>query len=476
MSDFYYLLRHRCPYLASRLYENLDEPCFLSEYADMFTMHQCKPVTSCKPKDVYHKSPKEMEFLSTFRSDYVPHAVMPKKLQVLSKYEPSKEHMDLNTIYKQDYCPYCVRPCPSFKPLQSRIASKSKMDSKSTYKGDYQLWNTCKRQSMKPPNAYRPPTGKFDIKSTFQDHFQFWSPCRSRSCKPINVSLGSQVPFDSLTNYRVDYIPYTVQRIRLGEKEKYKPSDEPFDSLTTNKQDYKGLPGETTKSLKPIHGLVKWGIPFNHTSEFQDKYKVWPQPPPYEKKILTYTEPTGKMDLLSTTQCDYTPHMFQPKTNFKPVSQYQKHSDNFEAISIMKEDYKPWRGKKTTPLKPQAYRINSSGPFLDMTTVKHDYVPHPLQYTMSFKPANKAFISSAPMDDQTTHRTTYTVKPFQVCPFQKVADGHDYIKNDANGQRRYEFLPGKENHLSDFATVPKSARLFPPIDTFTSPTEVKAAA
>ncbi|XP_071982634.1 stabilizer of axonemal microtubules 1 isoform X2 [Engystomops pustulosus] len=435
---------HHCPRRASGLYDKHVKCNMISEYTDKYLAHHHQPKDSYKPKDVYQKSPIEMECVSTFRSDYVPHMAFHRKPKLCSKYETNKECMDMNTIYKQDYRPHPLRPSVAYRPHQYRQPCRDKMDVISTYQGDYQLWNFSKRPSMRRTNTYHPPKEKFDMKSTFQDHFHYLPIKSTPSCKPLQVYRGSVAPLNYTTNYRIDYVPYHIERIQIQKKEKYNPNQDPFDCLTTNHQDYKGLPGKAATSLKPRYCLTDSEIPFSSLTEFQDKYQIWSLSPRFKKKSLAYKKPSDKMDFISTTQNDYIPHILQPQLSCKPVQQYYKCSKYFEARSTMSQDFKPWQCKRASPIKPQLNLGLPVGSFEDTTTARHDYVPYPLSPIVSFKPVNKRCMPLTPMDAQTIYSLSYTPKPVQICPASyKNLPGYVYLKTDSLGHKQYKLQSEK---------------------------------
>ncbi|KAG9486649.1 hypothetical protein GDO78_006824, partial [Eleutherodactylus coqui] len=292
---------------------------------------------------------------------------------------------------------------------------------------------------MRPTTTYDPPKERFDVKSTFQDHFQFWPIRPTESCKPVHLYTESSAPLDYTTNYKKEYVPYHVERRPIRKKEKFKPNEEPFDCLTTNKQDYKGLPGEAAKSLPPRYCLTASDIAFSGLTEFQDKYQMWPLAPSLEKKSDPYKKPTDKMDFISTTHFDYRPHVLQPRISSKPVRQYRKCSKAFEGSSTIREDFRPWVCKKASPVRPQPNGGLPGGHFENTTTTRRDYVSHPLTHTRPFKPVNKLFMSLIPIDAQTTYNSSYTVKPIRVCPAsRRDLPGYEYLRTDSLGHKQYK--------------------------------------
>ncbi|XP_056375770.1 stabilizer of axonemal microtubules 1 isoform X2 [Hyla sarda] len=440
--------RYHCPHLASGIYGKPEKSILISEYTDKYPAHQYRPVGSYKPTDVYEKSSTEIECLSTFRADYVPHMVVPRKPRVCSKYEPNKEYMDMDTIYKQDYCPHLVRPPVAYRPLQCKQTCKDKMDLITTYQGDYQLWNFSKRESRRPANTYHPPKESFDMKSTFQDHFRFWPIRPTQSYKPVHLYTGSLPPVNYITNYKLEYVPYQIEKIRVHKKENYRPNEEPFDCLTTNMRDYKGLPGNAAKLIKPRYCLMDSDMPFSGMTEVQDKYQIWPIPPSLIKKTVTYKKPTDKMDFMSTTQYDFTPHVLQRQAPCKPGKKLRECSKAFEASSTMREDFKPWQCKKASPVLPQLNLDLPVGSFENTTTTRHDYVLYPLSQAMSFRTVDKTFHKDLP--------------------------GYVYLGMDSLGHMQNKLQSKKENK-SDFThttAVPLSAECFPPEKNFVSPSKM----
>ncbi|XP_069819594.1 stabilizer of axonemal microtubules 1 [Dendropsophus ebraccatus] len=321
---------------------------------------------------------------------------------------------------------------------------------------DYKLWNFSKRESIRPINAYYPPKEKFDINSTFQDHFQFWPTRPTQSYKPVHLYSGCLEPMNYITNYNIEYVPHQIEK-RVHKKENYRPSKDTFNCLATQRQDHKGLPEKAAKSLKPRYSLA--GRAFICLSEFQDKYQMWPLPPSFEKKSVPYQKPTDKMDVISTTQFDYTPHIPQRQASYKPVQQYQKGSKAFEASSTMKEDFKPWQCKKVSPIWQQSNLQLPIDSFETTTTTRHDYVLHPLMHTASFRPVNKASMSLMPIDSQTTYSTSYTVKPFPTCSTaHKDLPKYLYLGTDSLGRMPYKLQCEKETKpdISHTAAVPLS--------------------
>ncbi|XP_044135459.1 stabilizer of axonemal microtubules 1 [Bufo gargarizans] len=344
---------------------------------------------------------------------------------------------------------------------------------------DYQLLNFSKTKSHKPANTYHPPKERFDMKTTFQDHFQF-CPIRPRqSCKLEHLHTGCLPPIDFRTNYRIEYVPHHIEGIRIFKKEKYMPNEGPYDYLTTNRQDYKGLPGKEAKSLKPRYCFTGSDIPFSGLTEFQDKYQMWPLPPPLEKKSVIYKKPTDKINFISTSHYDYTPPILHPQVSYKPVWQYRRSSEAFEANSIMREDFKLWPCKKASLLRPQSNLGLPIGSFENTTTTRHDYLPHPPTHTKSFKPTEKRFRPLLPIDAQTIYSSSYTVKPFQICcTINNDLPKHINLEMDYLKPKQYRLQSEKGNKY-DFnraTAVPLSAECSSLDNRFTTPREKEAMA
>nr|XP_033817358.1 stabilizer of axonemal microtubules 1 [Geotrypetes seraphini] len=446
--------RHHCPFLPTRIYEKVHKPRNSSEYTENYQLyHNILPVVSCKPAEDYQKGPAHMDAKSTFRTDYVPHDVRARKPKKRAEYEPRTERMDLNSTYKLDYSPYGdVRPVSSFKPVQGRTMCPVMMDGLSTYRGDYKKWQEAKRESLKPRNVRESP-GLFDNTTTCHDDYQFRGIPVTKSFKPSNVARISTTPMEHESNYRKEYIPFRLERREVREKAQYKPSDIPFDTLTTHRKDFRGSQGEAAKLIRPCYFIPKRDVPFSDSTEFQDQYKAWPNLPAQPRKMAAYIPPEEKMDCLSTHARDFKEFKVKPRSPFIPLVSIKK-SAPFDNNSTMKEDYRFWQYNKPEMIKPKQQWLVPKDPFDDVTTFRRDYTEKPCPFTTSCKPPAPPPRSFIPLDAHSTYAISYTPKQIHKCPASyKDPPGYIYEETDSAGHKLYRYVSKQDSPRLESARV-----------------------
>ncbi|XP_061465482.1 stabilizer of axonemal microtubules 1 [Rhineura floridana] len=415
-----------------------EKPCLLSEYTDKYPLYSnAQPRESCKPITEYKKQPVPMEGISTTRRDYVPHEVSPIKQRPADQYVKSDANMDLLSTYRKDYNPYPITRVPPCVPQEQKYSSDEKMTAVPTYKADYVAWNQSKRDMIKPANTFRPSDDKFDHRTTNQDDYLYKGPVITKSYKPFRSPHITKIPLDSMTNYKLNYVVHPLPKHYVHEREPFKPSDIPFEGLTTHKQSYKGLAGQPAKSVKPPY--VRPDLDnFVGTTEFREKFLAWPTAPQFTRKREVYTPPKEKMDLQTTAQIHYGNPHGRPATSCKPLARIVDSTDPFNHSSTMKDDYKPWQYSRPKAIVPHQEITLPAVPMDTLTTFQTHYVPHPLPFTKSFRPRWPAARPHVPFTEETTYATSYTPKEVHICPASfKEPPGYLFDKIDEGGHRRF---------------------------------------
>ncbi|KFQ35369.1 Protein FAM154A, partial [Merops nubicus] len=372
------------------------------------------------------------------RRDYIAHEVLPQKLKPPETHVKSDESMDLTSTYKQDYNAYPISKVPPCLPCVVRHIPNTKMDTRTTYEDDYVLWNEPKTESIRPNNRFCPSEENFDHKTSAQDDYLYRGPVATQSCKPLTLAQKIKAPFENITSYRVNYVPHPLEKRYVHKNEKYKVSEVPFDGLTTHKVSYKGLAGKPAKTAKPEQLKLLHDLPFFSTTEFQEKYQAWPQPPIFTKKPDVYLPPLEKMDLHTTTQIDYKHPNGKPAKMCRSLVQFKKNTEPFNSTSIMKEDYKPWLCKRVRPIIHTPEMTFSKKPMDCLTTFQRHYVPHPLTVAKSYKPGWSGPEHHTPLDAKTIYATSYTPKGTVRClASYKNPPGYVFEGADADGHNLY---------------------------------------
>ncbi|NWR60280.1 SAXO1 protein, partial [Bucorvus abyssinicus] len=431
--------QHRCPHLPTRLCEDSEKPCMLSEYMEQYPLHSITvPGGSFKPKEAYKMVQIPMEGISTTKRDYITYEVLPQKFKPPEKHIKTDESMDLTSTYKQDYYSYPTSQVPPCLPYVTRHIPSAKMDIRTTYKDDYVPWNETKTQLIRPNNRFHPSEEKFDHRTIVQDYYRYRGPVATQGCKPPSLVQKTKAPFENITNYRVNYVPYPLQKSYVHKNEKYKVNEVPFDGLTTHKVSYKGLAGQPAKFAKPYQLKLLNDLPFSSTTEFQEKYLPWPRPPVFTKTPNIYLPPLEKMDLHTTTQIYYKHPNGKPAKMCRSLVQPKESNKPFNSSSIMKEDYKPWLCKRQKPIIHALEMTIPVKPMDCLTTSQTYYVPHPITVMKSCKPGWSGPKHHTLLDAKTIYATSYTPKGIVRClASYKDPPGYIFTGTDADGHHIY---------------------------------------
>ncbi|NWZ57854.1 SAXO1 protein, partial [Haliaeetus albicilla] len=433
---------HHCPHLPMRPYKKTEKPCMLSEYLKRYPLYSITvPRGSFKPKEAYKMAQIPMEGISTTKRDYIAHEVLPQKLKPPEKHDKS---MDLTSTYKQDYNSYPISQVPPCLPCVTRHIPSTKMDTRTAYEDDYVLWNEPKTELIRPNDRFHPSEEKFDHRTIVQDDYLYRGPVATQSCKPLNLVQKTEGPFETITNYRMNYVPHPLQKCYVHKNEKYKVNEVPFDGLTTHKVSYKGMVGEPARLAKPYQLKLLHDLPFSSTTEFQEEYQAWPWHPVFTKKPDVYLPPLEKMDLHTTTQVHYKHPNGKPAKMCQSLAHLKKITEPFNSSSIMKEDYKPWLCKRLKPIIHAPELTFPAKPMDCLTTFQTHYVPHPLTVVKSYKPGWSGPNHHTLLDAKTTYATSYTPKGLVRClASYKDPSGYVFEGADADGHKLY--LPASKS-------------------------------
>uniref|UniRef100_A0A8C0AT39 Stabilizer of axonemal microtubules 1 n=1 Tax=Buteo japonicus TaxID=224669 RepID=A0A8C0AT39_9AVES len=422
-----------------------EKPCMLTEYMEQYPLYSITvPRGSFKPKEAYKMAQIPMEGISTTKRDYIVHEVLPQKLKPPEKHDKSDKSMDLTSTYKQDYNSYPIFQVPPCLPCVTRHIPSTKMDTRTTYEDDYVLWNEPKTEPIRPNDRFHPSEEKFDHRTIVQDDYLYRGPVATQSCKPLNLVQKTEGPIETVTNYRMNYVPHPLQKCYVHKKEKYKVNEVPFDGLTTHKASYKGMVGEPAKLVKPYQLKLLPDLPFSSTTEFQEKYQAWPRHPVFTKKPDVYLPPLEKMDLHTTTQVHYKHPNGKPAKMCQSLAHLKKSTEPFNSSSVMKEDYKPWLCKRLKPVIHAPELTFPAKPMDCLTTFQTHYVPHPLTVVKSYKPGWSGPNHHTLLDAKTTYATSYTPKgPVRCLASYKDPPGYIFEGTDADGHKLY--LPASKS-------------------------------
>ncbi|XP_063268644.1 stabilizer of axonemal microtubules 2 isoform X2 [Prinia subflava] len=433
------VVRHRCCHRPTKFYDDGVNPSNKTEYLENYPGYgNVCPPESCKPKPEAHEDRGRMDGTTTFKSDYIPYEILERPFRPQEEYRPKSGKIDLGTIYRRDYSPHKVGPVTLVRPQERKHTSDAKVDTIPTYRDDYRLWKGERAESCKVERTYEPPSERFGNPSTFQDDYFPRQPNPAQSCKPCDTKLAAG-PFDANTIHRTAFVAHELKPMFVRPREEYKPSDQPFEDLTTHQRDFKGIPGEQAKSCKPEVRKLGSDDPFKGITEFQDRYQPYLVTAPELRKPKEYVPPTDKMDLKSSNCLDYISHKVAPRAPIKPAPR-RKSSAPFQGKTTTKEHYQPWNVCRQEPIKREEEIQKPTGKFSGLTTFRSHYIPHQPNPPQSFKPV-QAVATGVPFKDETLYRTEYTPKKPEICPgHDPDALGYVYVNTDSQGHKFYRQL------------------------------------
>ncbi|XP_071899552.1 stabilizer of axonemal microtubules 2 isoform X3 [Anas platyrhynchos] len=387
--------------------------------------------------------------ICTCGSDYLPYDTMRRPFRVQEEYKPKTGERELGTTYQKDYNAHKIQPVTLVRPLERKHTMGGKLDTIPTYQDDYRSWEVQRREPSKVDHIYHPPTEKFGNSTTFQDDFAPRELNPRQSYKPPCVAKLSDVPFDSTTSHRMSYIAHQLAPKFVKSKEEYRPNNQPFEDLTTHRNDFKGLAGPLAKSCKPENAKVISNVHFNGVTEFQDRFQPWLVSLPEVRKTKEYIPPLGSMDFNSTSHLDYVKHEISPAVPIRPISNTRITNAPFQGNTTMKEDFKAWDICQQEIIKKQQEIPKPTGKFYDLTTFKSHYIPHQIIPAQSFKPAHIILPNPAHFQDETMYRTEYTPKKQEICPANYPSPpGYVYINTDSHGHKFFRQLTPEFSELN----------------------------
>ncbi|XP_028812594.1 stabilizer of axonemal microtubules 2 [Denticeps clupeoides] len=429
--------RHRCPHQSTSLYGKGGKVCSVTEYSEKYSAYGGQsPPKTLKPKQEYQGNKARMDGNTTFKTDYVPHEVTSRPGRQQGEYRPEPGKIDLGTTYKQDFSSYEIQPVAHPRPKQRVRVESAKLDTLPTYKDDFRQWEIKRRQLLKKDLTYRPPSATFANLTSFQEEFVPKGLVPRENFKPSNVAKPSEAPFDGVTSNKLSYVAHPLEARFVKATAEYRPSSQPLQNMTTQRQDYQGLPGQTTKSCKPEYTKGQSEIPFKASTEFQDRFQQWPVALRQLRKSVEYESPMEPMDLNTTSQMVYIRHSVQPFVLAKPFQHQVRSSAPFQGNTTTKEDFKPWATHRTETIKKQKQLQQSSGKMESLTTFRAHYIPHELQPSSSLKPANTPIHKDVPMENTTMYRSEFTPRKIAVCPASfDSPPGYTFEESDELGHK-----------------------------------------
>jgi len=409
----------------------------ITSYNTTFKQHPIQPRESFKPDQTKLNSGDPLSDKTTFRSDYIKHPLEKPYVHAHDAYKKPQGEIDTMTSYHRDYTEKQAKPAQMIKHDGQRNLP-AKFEGEPTYKNDFRKWPLEKVQ-QKPREGWVPSNQPFEGQSTFTRDFRKYNEAPRAPLKPSQATHMSDAPFDGNTGYRDDYIKHPFQQREQREKEKFKPSNVPFDGMTTFGRDFTKKQAGRTETCKPDHQAYQSDAPLDDMTTFKNDYRKWNGERPYVHQPDVYQKPEGEIDLNTTSKLQFKAHPTQRVAMVKPGDGRVMFPGEFSGLTNYKSDFKPWEMTREAP-KPREGWVPNNVPFEGCPTYKSHYTKHSMMPVKSMKPDASA-MQSGPFEDATMYRTEFVKKQADICPaaiLDTKASTLCYVETDTKGCKFYK--------------------------------------
>jgi len=386
-----------------------------TNYYDEFKEHPFNPVTSFKPNLSYAAPQNKMANDTTFSSSYYPHELQKHELPPKLPYLPPTTTMQTASMYTHDYPGRQGAPAMPIKPRYSR-PSGAKFNAIPTYSHDYQPWGAKKPDRPGPLRQWNPPQTKMDIETTFKrDYPGKYQPVRE-SMKPPHARVGSDVPIESNTTQRHDFIAHQLERRTLKSPKPYQAPTVPMEALTTMTRSFNEKPRSVRESLKPPHPIPKADAPMAGDTVQKSDYIPHQLQKPHRHQQPAYQPPQGKMNLQTSSGVAYVEKKGLPATAIKPPNRPNQ-GGAFEGNTNYMKEFQPWGVVREKYEDKRAY-VQNPAKFDGATTFNQTYKEHHgAGPSKSCKPVPTLLRTGAPIEGNTIYSTSYI--PKSMCQVER---------------------------------------------------------
>jgi hypothetical protein len=423
---------------ALRFGDNND--CKITEYNNKYRAYDItgKP-KAFKPEQQMVHDGGPLDDATTFKTDYIQHALPEKYVHKGDLYVKPPGAMDGVTTYHKDYPGKYADRTQSMKPAYNYDRGDVPFEGHPTYKDDYKMWQQERTKAIKKDNLYMPPTTAMENQTTFRTDYVPRDLPYTKSCKPDNMALVSKEPFDDLTNHKLNFINHPLPEKFQRARDPYRPTKEPLESMTTQQRDYVGYAPQKNESFKPKNDGFRSQAPLDDATEFKDSYKQWDLPKRDMRAAAAYVKPAGIMDNMTSNKKDYIAHPLHPTRSMKPVPNMTGNDAQFDDTTTFKTDFKGWQGHHEIRKDPSRKNYElPSVPFEGMATYKAHYIEHGLNPVKSCKPDNFIDANRAPFEGDTMYKSEYVNKRTEPCPVVELPrHGYRFLETNTQGHQVY---------------------------------------
>ncbi|NXV77897.1 SAXO1 protein, partial [Atlantisia rogersi] len=296
----------------------------------------------CVPRVMRPIPSTKMDTRTTYKDDYVLwNEPKTDLIRPDNTFHPSEEKFDHRTIAQGDYLyrgPVDTQTC---KPLKLAQKSKNPFENITNYRANY-IPHRLEERYVHQYEKYRVNDVPFDGLTTHKFSYKGLASEPAKLAKPHQPKILHDLPFSSTTEFQEKYRAWPRTPVFTKKPAVYLPPLEKMDLHTTTQIHYKHPNGKPAKMCQSLAQLKKNTEPFNSSSVMKEDYKPW-----LCKKLKPITHapeltfPEKPMDLLTTFQSHYVPHLLTVTKSCKPGWSRPQHCTLLDAKTTYTTSYTP---------------------------------------------------------------------------------------------------------------------------------------
>ncbi|XP_029430611.1 stabilizer of axonemal microtubules 2 isoform X2 [Rhinatrema bivittatum] len=266
-------------------------------------------------------------------------------------YQPPTGKFGNNTTFQDDFIDRGMAPTISFKPPNIVKTCASPFNGVTSHRISYVPHGPQPRYFI-PKEQYKPSKQPLEDLTTHRLNFKGLLGELAKSCKPAHVKVASDARFDSISEFRDNFQPWSVSLPQFHKFPDYVPPTNPMDMDTITHMDYIQHRLSPVAPIRPASQRGKAHGPFPTSTTTRDDFKAWDSGrQEMIKREQQIPKPTGKFGGLTTFQSHYIPHEIHLTQSCKPLGMRIQTSVPFDSGTMYRADYTP----KKPDLCPASY-------------------------------------------------------------------------------------------------------------------------
>ncbi|NXP22374.1 SAXO2 protein, partial [Scytalopus superciliaris] len=309
-------------------------------YRKDYNPHKIGPVTLARPRERKHTTDAKLDTIPTYRDDYrLREAERTESCKVEHTYQPPTERFGNPSTFQDDYIPKELNPPESFKPPAAKPPD-GPFDGTTIHRTAYVI-HELGPKFIRPKDEYKPCGQPFEDLTTHQRDYKGIPGQLAKSCKPEHKKVGSDAPFDGITEFQDRYQPWLVSSPEFHKPREYVPPTERMDLNSSNRLDYVTHEISPAAPIRPPRRKAI-SAPFQGNTTTKEDFKPWGFcRQELIKKEQEIPKPKGKFADLTTFRSHYIPHQAPPAQSCKPVCAVGPNEVPFQDETIYRIEYTP---------------------------------------------------------------------------------------------------------------------------------------